>query len=168
MLTNYFPDFYFNKVEEIPITLLIKNNIKGIIFDLDNTLTDCFNKVSPKLKGWIENLKSFNITPIILSNSIIHKRVKKIANDFNIHYIFNAKKPNSDGFHKALKVLNLEKENIVIVGDQVFTDIAGGKKVGIKTILVHPISFIEFPFILLKRIFEIPIIIAYKKSKKPR
>lgn len=168
MLTNYFPDFYFDKVEEIPITLLIRNNIKGIIFDLDNTLTNCFNKVSPKLSKWIEKLKAFDITPIILSNSIIHTRVKKIANDFNIKYICNAKKPNSDGFIKALEALNLNKENIAIVGDQVFTDIAGGKKVGITTILVRPISFIEFPLILLKRIFEIPIIIAYKKSKKPR
>lgn len=168
MFNKYFPDFYFNKVEDIPIKMLIDNNIKGIILDMDNTLVDFFNKCSPFSIPWLMELKTFGITPIILSNSLFKKRVKKIANVFDVKYIFNAKKPNTDCFAQALNILNLEKENVAIIGDQLFTDIRGGKRFGIKTILIKPLSLIEIPPILIKRLFEIPIIISYKLSKKPR
>lgn len=168
MFNKYYPDFYFNKVEDIPIQLLIDNNIKGIILDMDNTLINSFNKCSPFSITWLISLKSNGITPIILSNSLLKKRVKKIANVFDVRYIFNAKKPNSDCFENALKILNLSKENVAIIGDQIFTDIRGGRQFGIKTFLVKPLSLIEIPPILIKRFFEIPIIISYKLSKKPR
>ena len=168
MFNKYFPDFYFNKVEDIPVKWLIDNNIKGIILDMDNTLINSFNKCSPFSILWLMKLKKHGITPIILSNYFFRKRVKKIANVFRISYIFNAKKPNTDCFDRALKILKLKKENVAIVGDQIFTDIRGGKKFGITTILVKPLSLIEIPPILIKRLFEIPIIISYKLSKKPR
>jgi len=168
MFNKYFPDFYFNRIEDIPINMLIDNNVRGIILDLDNTLINSFNHCSPFAISWLMELKKNNITPIILSNYYFKQRVKKITNVFEIKYIFNAKKPNLECFSQALTLLNLEKENVVIIGDQIFTDIKGGKKFGIKTILVKPLSYIEIPPILIKRIFEIPILLAYKLRKKPR
>lgn len=166
MFNNYFPTFYFNRVEDIPLSLLIENDIKGIVLDLDNTLINYLGSFSNDLLTWLNTLKENDIIPIILSNSRSNNRVKNIAKKFNIDYICSAKKPNLKGFENATSLLNLQKSNIAIIGDQLFTDIIGGNRFGIKTILVKPISFIEVPEGMIKRAAELPIKIAYRWHKK--
>ena len=165
MFNNYFPDFYYNRVEDIDVCFLKENNIKGIIFDMDNTLIDIFNRFSPRLLPWLDSLRRNNIKLIILSNSHFKNKVKKIANKLNLNYLYDAKKPNITGFKLAKESLNLRKNEIAVIGDQIFTDIVGGKKFGVKTILVRPISYFEVPIGLIKRPFEFPIIFAYKHKK---
>lgn len=169
MLSNYYPDFYFRRVEDIPFKFLLENNIKGLIFDMDNTLIDFSGRLlSKNLSAFFENLRFLNISAIIVTNSNSKKRVTKIAEILNVKFIFSAKKPNIKAFKKAQKILGIKKENIAIIGDNVFTDIIGGKNFGIKTILINPISLIEIPIGFLINPWEIPIIIAYKFSRKSR
>lgn len=166
MFNKYFPDFYYNRVELIPIDLFLKNDIKLIIFDLDNTLVDFTYRLNPKVKKWIKELQSHGIDCQILSNSKREKYVSHIAKKINLKYICGAKKPNLIGFEKITKDKKIPKENIIIIGDQLFTDIIGGKKFGIKTLLVNPISLIEVPVCLIKRPIEVPIKIAYSYKKR--
>lgn len=163
MISKYFPDFYFKRVEDISIKFLLENNIKGIIFDMDNTLIDFSCKLSNDVKKFVHSLKRANISVIIVSNAG-KRRVSRMAKILNVGYIYNACKPGQKSFKKAHRYLKLPKEKIAIIGDQIFTDILGGKKYGIKTILIKPISVIEIPIGLLRRPFEIPIIIAFKKA----
>lgn len=168
MFENFFPDFYFRRVEDIPLKFLVENNIKGLIFDMDNTLIDFTGRLPKNLTTFFDNLKLIGISAIIVTNSNSKRRVSKIAQKLNLTYIFSAKKPNLRAFRKAQKILKLQKNEIAIIGDNVFTDITGGKNFGIKTILIHPIPLLEIPVGFFISPLEIPIIIAYKFSRKSK
>ena len=161
MFNKYFPSFTFKRVEDIPLKLLHANNIKCIMFDMDNTLVNLKYEATDALKVWLKSVKNTGIKCYILSNSRRGHKVKKVAEMLELDYILNAKKPNLDGFIKLQEKVNLPKENLAIIGDQIFTDILGGNRFGIKTILVKPIQFLEVPEGMIKRPVEIPIKIAY-------
>lgn len=161
MFNKYFPNFYFKRVEDIPTNLIHENNIKCIIFDMDNTLVNLKYETTYELKRWLQTIKSEGIKCYILSNSRRDYKVKKVAKMLDLEYILNAKKPNIYGFIELQEKVNLPKENLAIIGDQLFTDILGGNRFGIITILVKPIQFLEVPEGMIKRPAELPIKIAY-------
>lgn len=165
-LKRFFPMYYYINVESIPYQIFEKENIKAVIFDLDNTLVDSKYKYDEKVKKWINDMRQKNIKFCILSNTPRKNKVKKIAQDFDMPYILNASKPRHKGFNQAIELLKAEKENTVIIGDQVFTDIWGGNRFGIKTILVSPIAKKELIFTRIKRPLERYIIRKYNKNKK--
>ena len=166
MFNNYFPTFYFNNVEDIPFEIIHSNNIKCIMFDMDNTLVNLKYEATDALKNWLKSVKAAGIKCYILSNSRRAHKVEKVAKMLELDYILNAKKPSPDGFIELQKKVNLPKENLAIIGDQLFTDILGGNRFGIKTILVKPIQFLEVPEGMIKRPAEWLIKIAYWFNKR--
>ena len=161
-----YPNQYFDKVTDITIEFLKENNIYGLILDVDNTLIDIEKNMVEGLKEWTENLKKNNIKFCILSNSNKAKKVKKVSETLDIPYFYFAKKPLKFGFKKAKKVLNLNNENIAVVGDQIFTDILGANRSKMFSILVKPIMEKDIWITILKRPIENKIIENYKKSIK--
>ena len=135
----FYPDIYLNNVKEITIELLKKNNIKGLLLDVDNTLIDFDLKILEGAKKWCEALKSKGIKICILSNTNKIEKVKKIANELELQYINFAKKPFKKGFKKAMVLLELDAKNIATVGDQIMTDVLGGNRMGMFTILTKPL-----------------------------
>ena len=160
---NLYPKLYLNNIKEITIEILNKNNIKGLILDIDNTLIDYDKQLLEGAKAWCENLKSCDIKMCILSNTNKVHKVKKVAEILNLEYIYFAHKPNKKGFRKAQEILNLEPENIAVVGDQIFTDVLGGNKSKMFTILTKPIDTRDIWLTRLKRPFEKVVIKNYKK-----
>ena len=151
---NLYPNIYLNSVEEITIELLIKNKIKALILDVDNTLID-YNKNLPEEKiKWSKNLQGQGIKMYILSNTNKKEKVKKVAQKLEIEYKVFAKKPLRSGFLKVKKILNLNSENIAVVGDQIFTDVIGGNRCDMFTILVDPIDSKDFWYTAWKRPIE--------------
>ena len=120
---NLYPKIYLNNVKEITIELLKENNIKGLLLDVDNTLIDFNLKMLDNVEKWCEDLKKQNIKICILSNTNKIEKVKMVANKLNLDYINFAKKPFKSGFKKAVKLLELEPENIAVAGDQIMTDV---------------------------------------------
>ena len=118
-----YPDIYLKNVKEITIDLLLKNNIKGLLLDVDNTLIDFDLKILDGVKEWCENLKNNNIKLCILSNTNKIEKVKKVAKELDLEYINFAKKPSKNGFKKACMLLELEPKNVAAVGDQIMTDV---------------------------------------------
>ena len=110
-----YPDIYLKNATEITIDLLNKNNIKGLLLDVDNTLIDFNLKILDGAKDWCFDLKRKNIKICILSNTNKIEKVKKVAKELDIDYINFAKKPAKTGFKKACKLLNLEPKNIAVV-----------------------------------------------------
>jgi HAD superfamily phosphatase (TIGR01668 family) len=92
--------------------------------------------------------------------------VHKFNEKLDVLTIFKANKPSEKNYLKAVSMMNLSKEEVVFIGDQIFTDIWGAKKAGIKNILVSPIHPKEEIQIVLKRIIEKPILAEYKKMNK--
>ncbi|MCL2859762.1 MAG: YqeG family HAD IIIA-type phosphatase [Oscillospiraceae bacterium] len=123
-----YPNLYLNSITEITLEMLNKNNIKGLILDLDNTIIDFDRNLANGVKEWCENLKKSNIKICILSNTNKVDKVAKAAKELNLGYINFARKPLKSGFKKAKKLLQLETKNIAVVGDQIFTDIIGANR----------------------------------------
>ena len=160
-----YPDAYFNKVEEITIEFLQKNKIKALILDIDNTLIDYNRNMSESVERWAKELKGQGMKFYILSNTNHKEKVEEVANKLQIDYIYFAKKPFKTGFLKVQKKLNEKAENIAAVGDQIFTDIIGGNRCKMFTILVDPINPKDFWYTAWKRPLENKIKMMYKNKK---
>ena len=159
-----YPNEYFNKVEEITIEFLKKNKIKALLLDVDNTLIDLDHNLLEGAEEWCNNLKEQNIKFCILSNSNKKEKVKKVAKILDIPYIYFGTKPLKRGFKKASETLNLPYKELAIIGDQIFTDIIGGNRCKMYTILVEPISTRELYITAIKRGVENKIIKQYRKK----
>lgn len=110
-----YPDIYLKNVKEITLELLKKNNIKGLLLDVDNTLIDFDLKILEGVKKWSNDLKNNGIKLCILSNTNKIEKVKMVAKELELQYINFAKKPSKNGFKRACKLLDLEPKNIAAV-----------------------------------------------------
>ena len=147
--------------------LLKKNNIKGLILDVDNTLIDYYRNLVEGAEKWCEELKNEGIKCIILSNSNKKRKVEEVAEKLNIDYIMFAKKPLKSGFKRALSKLELKPEEVAVVGDQLFTDVIGAKRMNMFSILVKQVGEKDIFITKLKRPIENAIIKKYlEKGKK--
>ncbi len=160
-----YPDRYIDKVELITIEFLQENRIKALILDVDNTLIDYNKNLSQSVIDWAKEIKRQGIKLYILSNTNQREKVEGVAKALQIPYINLAKKPLKTGFLKVQKELKEESENIGVVGDQIFTDILGGNRCNMFTILVEPIATKDFWYTAWKRPLENKIKKRYKKEK---
>ena len=164
---NVYPSLYLDSVKNINPTLLKKNNIKGLILDVDNTLIDYYRNLVDGAEKWCEELKNEGIKCIILSNSNKRSKVEEVAEKLNIDYIMCAKKPLKSGFKRALSKLELKPEEVAVVGDQLFTDVIGAKRMNMFSILVKQVGEKDIFITKLKRPIENAIIKKYlEKGKK--
>ena len=153
MLTIY-PNAYIEKVQDITIEFLKEKNIQALILDVDNTLIDYYQNLSKDIIDWAKDLKKQGIKLYILSNTNKEEKVKKVATALDIEYKKFAKKPLKMGFKDAQKKLDTSNENIGVVGDQIFTDILGGNRCNMFTILVDPINKKDYWYTAWKRPIE--------------
>lgn len=160
------PTYFTKHVSNITPEILHKLNIKGIILDIDDTLAPhrC-STPDPKALKWVELLKKNDIKLILVSNNF-KKRVSIFAKKLGLPYIYMGLKPLSYGIKKAIKHLNLPGSEIVVVGDQIFTDTIGANFLKLKSILVDPISKNKTTILKIKRFFEKNIRKKIKNSSK--
>ena len=162
---NLYPKVYLKNIKEITIELLNKNNIKALILDVDNTLIDYDKNILEGLDKWVETMKNNNIKLCILSNTNKIEKVTKVANFLDLKFINFAKKPSKGAFNKAKKLLEIdENETIGVVGDQIFTDVFGGNRMNMFTILTKPIDKRDILITRFKRPFEKIVIKKYLKK----
>ena len=137
--TSIIPNTYTKDIYSIDYKTLKQKKMTNLIFDIDNTILKVNSvEIPPKLKKLFSKIdKDFNIC--IVSNNK-KERVLPVAHILNCNYIFEAKKPNKEAFDKALNILKAKKENTVMIGDQMLSDIVGANKYGIRTILVDPLE----------------------------
>lgn len=164
-----YPKFYLKNVKEISIDLLRKNNIKGLILDVDNTLIDINRKILEGASVWCNNLKEQGIRMCILSNTSHEEKAKDVAKELEIPYIHFARKPFKKGFYRAQKLLEIKNsKEIAVVGDQLFTDIIGANRVNMIPILVQPVDKKDLWYTKIKRPIENIFIRKYIKSTEEK
>ena len=163
---NVYPSLYLDSVKNINPMLLKKNNIKGLILDVDNTLIDYYRNLVDGAEKWCEELKNEGIKCIILSNSNKKRKIEEVAEKLNIDYIMFAKKPLKSGFKRALSKLELKPEEVAVVGDQLFTDVIGAKRMNMFSILVKQVGEKDIFITKLKRPIENAIIKKYLEKGK--
>lgn len=153
-MEKYIPDIYQKSIYNVDYKKLYNCGIRCVLFDLDNTLAPINIKEPPKkVKELFDDLKEQGFKVIIFSNS--HKaRIKPFKENLNVDSCAFAFKPFKYKFIKVLTTYNFKQSEVVIIGDQMLTDIVGGNNVGITTILINPISNKDFVFTKFNRLRE--------------
>ncbi|MEH7251390.1 YqeG family HAD IIIA-type phosphatase [Neobacillus niacini] len=164
MLKNFLPDEHVKSILDIRPEDLKKRGIKGIITDLDNTLVEWDRpNATPELIKWFEQIKKHNILVTIVSNNN-ELRVKEFSDPLQIPFIFRARKPMVRAFYQALSKMGIKKEEAVVIGDQLLTDVLGGNRSGFHTILVVPVAQTDGFFTKFNRFTERRILNWFRKK----
>ncbi|MBQ8348914.1 MAG: YqeG family HAD IIIA-type phosphatase [Ruminococcus sp.] len=148
----------FRKASDITPQKLKELGIRGLILDLDNTLTTHDNPVpADGILEWLDCMKKNNIRLMIVSNN--HPpRVKPFADMLGLDFVSEGRKPLTKGFREASQKMNLPKKQLAAVGDQIYTDVLGANLYGIKMLYVQPIEHEKTNFFKFKRKMEKPFL----------
>ena len=165
MFEIFYPYEYVESVFSIDYKKLIKRGYKGLIFDIDNTLVHHGEDSTREVDELFKEIQNMGLKTVILSNNS-ERRVKKFLENIDSLYIFDAQKPKKINYLKSIDMLELNKNEVVVVGDQIFTDIFGANRSGISSILVKYLRKSESEKIGKKRRVEKFILNFYKKNKK--
>lgn len=167
MLERFYPDEDVESAYAINYEKLYRKGYRGIIFDVDNTLVPHGAPADERAKKLFARLKKTGYQTMLLSNNK-ESRVKPFSDSVGARYIFKAGKPGREGYERAMRELGTTADNTLFVGDQLFTDIWGAKKAGIRTFLVKPIHPREEIQIVLKRQLERIVLYFYRKQKNSK
>jgi uncharacterized protein len=145
MFDLFRPTFQANSLDSISVEKLKRDGISGLIIDLDNTMTPWNDlEVGPKVTQWFQKVEAAGIRSCVVSNNKHKQRVAVVAERLGIPFVFRATKPRRKAFRAGMEILGTGIPNTAVIGDQLFTDILGGNRLGLYTILVLPISDREF------------------------
>ena len=138
---NIIADEFSTRIYDIELGHLFGKNKKYFLVDLDNTLVSWgLSDLSPRMIEWVMHVREMGGDVCIVSNSRGKRRVQRIADMLSVHAIWRARKPSPDSFMQAAELLGAEADQCVVVGDKLVTDIHGGKKAGMYTVHVIPLS----------------------------
>lgn len=164
LFERFYPDEYLDSVYEIDFESLYAEGYRGVIFDIDNTLVPHGAPADKRSVALFDRLRKIGYESLLLSNNK-EPRVKMFNDEVHSRYIYKAGKPSAKNYLKAMELMGTIPETTMFVGDQLFTDVWGAKKAGIRTWLVKPIHPKEEIQIVLKRRLEWIVLFFYKRSK---
>lgn len=153
-MEKYVPDIYQKSIYKINYDTLYSRGIRCLLIDLDNTIAPITMKgPNKKTKELFNDLKTKGFKIIIFSNST-KSRMKTFKEELDVECIFNAMKPFKLKYQKVLDTYKFQEPQIACIGDQLLTDIKGGNKMGLTTILVNPVGVKEKFITKISRCFE--------------
>lgn len=168
MLRAFYPDEDIASAYDISFGQLYAEGIRGVIFDIDNTLVPHGGPADERAKRLFSDLREMGMETCLLSNNK-EPRVASFARAVGgSHYIYKGNKPGIRGYQRAMELMGTDTGNTVFVGDQLFTDVWGARRAGIYSILVKPIHPKEEIQIVLKRFLEGIVLFFYQIEKKKR
>lgn len=139
------PDLILGSVLEVTPAFCAERGLRGLMFDADNTLVPRSHyHPSPATARWLGELRAAGLALCILSNSRHVGKVAAMGQAFGMPAVSLARKPARSGFRRALALLGTAADQTAMVGDQIFTDILGGNRAGVTTILVTPLHHRDF------------------------
>ena len=163
MLERFYPTKYYNSVWDIDFELLYINGVRGIIFDIDNTLVPHGMPATTESVELFSKIHDIGIKTCLISNND-EPRVAPFGYAMHTPFVFDAKKPSRRNYIKAMEIMGTDKTNTIFVGDQIFTDVYGANRTGIPSYLVKQIDKKEEIQIVLKRYLEKIVLNKWKNS----
>jgi len=150
-----YPTFYRNRITDITVEDLRTLGIKGLLLDVDNTLTTHGSQfLSDEVRDWLETMKSAGLAMTVVSNSW-EWRVAPFAQRIGLKHTSLSCKPLPFGFLRGARRMGLKRRECLAIGDQVFTDILGANLCGIPCVQLQPILLeTGKPILLFKRKIE--------------
>ena len=165
MLKEFYPYEYKDSVFDIDFKALYSKGYRGLIFDIDNTLVPHGANSTDKVDELFGTLKEMGFKSLMLSNNS-EKRILRFLKNIDAQYIYEAGKPDPACCEKAVKMLGLPKDKVVVIGDQVFTDILCANRAGLACILVKFVGHETETKLGKRRRVEQAILLTYKMRKK--
>lgn len=165
MLEIFYPKHYVSSAYVIPYERLYGEGIRGVIFDVDNTLVPHDQPADDRARGLFEKFHQMGMETCLLSNNK-EPRVASFAGEVGTKYIYKSGKPSVKGYVKAMELMGTSRATTIFVGDQLFTDVWGANRAGIRSYLVKPIDPREEIQIVLKRYPEAVVLWFYRKRRR--
>ena len=160
---NLFPTGRASSAYRIDYEGLYREGIRGIIFDIDNTLVPHGAPATAEAVSLFQRLRAIGLKTCLISNNG-EKRVKSFADEVGSRYQYHAGKPSRRGYLAGMEMMGTDRQNTLFVGDQLFTDVWGANRAGIPSCLVDMINPREEIQIVLKRILEKPLLWLFNRS----
>jgi len=170
-LRRFCPDYRVKTISDISPTDLAASGIKGVLLDLDNTLLPWKgNDIPAETTEWLQKCRSAGLKLCLVSNTRNQPRLVRIAKELGIEAVRAWKmKPSRDGFEEALKLLGIQVSEAIMVGDQMFTDVWGGNRMGMITVWVERMHPREFFGTRISRMLENVVLAILERFKgKPK
>lgn len=166
MKFTFVPEYYFKTFDEASAEFLLSIGVKGIVLDVDNTLEPYENPLPGEhVVKWLDSLRENGISAAIVSNNG-GERINLFNSSLGLPMYYKAKKPFKKNVLRAMSDMGTDKENTVLMGDQIFTDVWAAHNTGIRAILVPPINDKRDPLTKFKRLLEKPVMRKYNKIHK--
>lgn len=166
MFANFYPDRFYESAYIIEYDQIYAEGFRGIIFDVDNTLVPHGAPADERSIQLFKTLHELGFEVLLLSNNK-EPRVKSFSEQvIYAKYIYKGGKPSKRGYLKAMEIMGTNKDNTLFVGDQLFTDVWGAKRSGLRSYLTSPIHPKEEIQIVLKRRLERIVLFFYKRICK--
>ena len=159
-----FPYEYVDSVFSIDYQKLVQKGYKGIIFDIDMTLVPHGADSTKEIDALFKTVHELGLKTLLLTNNS-EERVRRFTKNIDTLYLCDANKPEPEGFLKAVEMMEIQKEETVYIGDQIFIDIYGANKCGIANILVHYVTAEAEKKIGIRRNLEKIILKLYRITK---
>lgn len=165
LFSTFYPDEIKDSAYVIDYEGLYDEGIRGIIYDIDNTLVMHGYPADERAIELFARLKKIGFKVTLLSNNK-EGRVKMFNDAVNVNYIYKANKPSKKGYIRATELMGVDINSTIFIGDQLFTDVWGAKRCGIRNILVKPIDPHEEIQIILKRRLEAIVLFFYNRRAR--
>ena len=164
MLNWLLPDYVFKQFDDITPEFLSSLGIKALLIDIDNTLAP-YEVAEPdeRIKKWFDDLEKNSISATLVSNNG-RERVELFNRTLELPYYYNSGKPFAKNLKKAMRDMDSDITNTAMLGDQLLTDAAAGKHIGLTTFIVPPINDKTSAFFRAKRALEVPTIKKYVRK----
>ncbi len=164
MSSWFMPDRIFSKFDDISAEYLRSRGIKALLIDIDNTLAP-YEVAEPdeRIISWFETLRANGISATLVSNND-RERVELFNRTLSLPYYYKSGKPFAKNLKKAMAEMGSDRTNTAMLGDQLLTDAAAGKHIGLMTFIVPPIKDKSNAFFRMKRALEVPVIKKYVKK----
>ncbi|MHB1451896.1 MAG: YqeG family HAD IIIA-type phosphatase [Coriobacteriia bacterium] len=134
------PDLYLTQVTALDLDALRDEGVTVLLLDVDNTVSPHHSaELVPGILEWIASLGPRGFRACLVSNNW-HDDIHDRAAALGLPVVAKSGKPLPFGIWRAIRLLGVRKSECVMVGDQIFTDILGGKCAGVKTVLVQPLT----------------------------
>ena len=118
---------------------LLRHGIRAVLVDLDNTLIAWNNPDgTPEVRAWLDEMTIADISVVVVSNNK-YSRVERAVARFGVDFVSRAMKPFTRGIDIVMERYGFDKDEVIMVGDQLMTDIRASHRAGIKSVLVKPL-----------------------------
>jgi len=162
------PDAIVERVEDIKLEQLRALGVRGIALDLDNTIVPWHTAdLAPNVRAWVQGLMACGLRVCLVTNNYA-EQAHDVAAMLAVPMVAGALKPIPTAFRRALAALSVPASESAVIGDQLFTDVLGGKLLGMKAILVNPIGGREFFTTRFMRMMERPLLARMRLARSRR